>query len=174
MDGFLLARLACCLIFSVAINISDWRERRIRNWEACAFALAGLAVNLVGGGGAGFLHALGGGAVMLLLFPVFALRMLGAGDVKALMAVGCMAGLPMAFWILVYSIIGAGALALIVLLSRRNAPERLKRLWNYCKFCLLTRRLQPYTQTLGEDGSGFCFSFGITLGVLAALIESLV
>lgn len=169
----MLMRLTLCLVFSFYNNVTDLRTCKIRNRAVVLFALLALAINLAASGWRGLLSALGGGAVMLFLFPFFFLRMLGAGDVKALMAVGLMLGLPEAVWAMLYSLLGGGVIALGVLLFRKNGLARVKYFFSYCKICFLTQTLQPYAGKLEESNGGFRFSFGITLGLLALLAQTL-
>jgi len=166
------ARIGVCLAFSLYCNWTDWRETRVHNRAAAVFALLGPAWWGFTDGWRGMAGSLAGGAVMLALIPLFALRMLGAGDVKALMAVGLLLGFPEAGRALLYSLLGAGVAAACALAVRRNARARLRKLWDYMKCCWLLRKPLAYTQTLGEGGGGFHFTFGVTLGLLALLLET--
>ncbi len=165
-------RLGICLVFSLYSNWTDWREGRVHNRAVAVLALLGLAWRGFAAGWQGIGNALAGGAVMLALFPLFALRMMGAGDVKALMAIGFVLGFPLAVWALLYSILGAGAVALCMLAVRKNGRVRLRRLWDYLKSCWLLKTVLPYTQELKTEDGGFCFTFGITLGISALLLET--
>lgn len=169
----MLLRLILCGLFSAWNCVTDWRSYRIHNRVVVPFFLLGLGVNCLRSGWPGLLSALMGAAVMLLLFPLFALRVLGGGDVKALMAIGAMVGVPAAAEALVCSLLGGGAAALWVVLVRRNPADRLRQLLAYGKHCMLFQRLEPYD---GEaaPGGGFRFSFGIALGILIMLLRRLI
>lgn len=165
-------RLGACLIFSLYNNWTDWREGRVHNRTSVLMALLGLAWWCYDAGWRGLGASVAGGIVMFVLFPLFALRMLGAGDVKALMGTGFLLGFPAAVSALVYSLLGGGAAACCVLLLRRRGRERLGRLWTYFKNCWLLKKTLPYAQELGEGEGGFHFTFGISLGLLTLLLET--
>lgn len=164
-------RLGICIVFTLCSCWTDWESYRIRNRSVLLFALLGLAVNCLQSGTEGLLRSVGGFAVMLPLFALFAARMLGAGDVKALMTVGLILGWPLALRAVLYSLMCAGALAAAVLVVRRNGRERMNRLWLWCKNCWYSRGFISYGET--EPSGGFRFSFGILAGVLVLAAEEL-
>lgn len=168
----MLLRLVFCGVFSAWNCVTDWRSYQIRNRVVVPFFFLGLGINFLQSGLPGLWSALAGAALMLLLFPLFALRALGAGDVKALMSIGAMVGYPAAGEALVCSLLGGGIAALWVVLARRNLTARLRQFLSYCKRCVLTQRLEEYDRD-ACSGGGFRFSFGIALGVLLMLIRRL-
>lgn len=165
-------RLGVCLVFSLYNNWTDWKEGRVHNRMPVFMTLLGLAWWGFNAGWRGLGASAAGGAVMLALFPLFAFRMLGAGDIKALMGIGFLLGFPAAVFALAYSLLGGGAAACCVLLLRKNGRKRLGRLWIYFKNCWLLKKPLPYAQRLGEGEGGFRFTFGISLGLLAFLVET--
>jgi prepilin peptidase CpaA len=68
-------------VLLVIAAVSDWRTYRIPNWLTMGGAVVGLALNAFVTD-IGLLRALGGlGLGLVLLLPLWALRVLGAGDV---------------------------------------------------------------------------------------------
>lgn len=160
-------KIALCLLFALYNNFTDWQSWRISNQAVMLFVMLGLGVNTLCLGWQGLLLALAGGSVMLVLLPLFALRMLGAGDIKELLAIGCMLGWPTAPAVLLYSLLAAGILALAVLLLRRNFDQRRHYLLSYFKSCWLLGRPLPYNARLdNKEAAGFRFSFGVTGGLV--------
>ena len=168
----MLVKLCLCGMFSLYSCYTDWKNYRIRNWACGCLAAAGIAGNVLWFGWKGLLSALGGGAVMLCLFPLFALRMLGAGDVKALMAIGCVLGAGAAPQALLSSLLGAGVAAAVVVAARKNMWKRIGAFTAYLRSILQTGRAGPYQQHMDPDGV-FRFSYGIALGVFAMLAQEL-
>jgi len=166
-------KLALCVVFSIYANITDWKRCKIENRASVSFFVLGLVVQVIFGRVDGLLSGLGGVAVMLVTFPFFALRMIGAGDVKALMAIGAMVGWPAAGTILINTVLGSGAIAIVIMITRKNGKKRFRYVWEYLKLCFFTRSIQPYTQKLEAGEATFRFSFGITIGVLISLIQSM-
>ncbi len=167
-----LFRLVLCMVFSLWGNVCDWKAYRLPNYLTVVFFAVGVCLGGMSGGVWGFLTSLAGAAVMLCLFPLFALRMLGAGDIKALMAIGAMLGLAAAPRALVYSILGAGAVAFLVVLFRKNGVARLRTFAAYCIGICRGTGIRPYAGAL-DAGGRFRFSFGITLGIAAMLVQKL-
>ncbi len=105
----------------------DWRERILPNY----LTLGGAAVFLIwrcGWGGLPvLLNGLAGGviAALLLLIP-FLLRAAGAGDVKFLFAAGILAGTPAVFPMLFFISICGLLLGLIMQITGRVDPARVK------------------------------------------------
>jgi prepilin peptidase CpaA len=117
----LIAKVAAqplVLILVVALltaAVIDWRTYRIPNWLTVSGMLIGLVYNTVARwpDPSGFLLALAGLAVgLVVLLPVYALRVMGAGDVKLMAMVGAMVGLPDILWAVLYSLAAGGVAAL--------------------------------------------------------------
>lgn len=168
----MLVKLCLCGMFSLYSCYTDWKEYKIRNWACGCLAAAGIAGNALCFGWKGLLSALGGGAVMLCLFPLFVLRMLGAGDVKALMAIGCVLGAAAAPRALISSLLGAGVAAVVVVAARKNAADRMRAFAGYLRSVLQSGTVAPYQRNMDPNGV-FRFSYGIALGVLAMLAQEL-
>jgi len=100
----------------------DWRTMRIPNWLTVPGMAWGLYFSAIHGTsvGSGLLAgALGLVTGLLLLLPLFALRVLGAGDVKLLAMVGAFLGALATFKaLLVIGVVG-GVAALLFAVSHR-------------------------------------------------------
>ncbi|MES2481558.1 MAG: A24 family peptidase [Pseudomonadota bacterium] len=101
---------------------TDWRTMRIPNWLTVPGMAWGLYFSAIHGVsvGAGLLSgALGLATGLLMLLPLFALRVLGAGDVKLMAMVGAFLGALATFKaLLVIGIVG-GVAALLFAVSHR-------------------------------------------------------
>ena len=72
--------LLTVLVFAVA---ADFREMRISNRLIASGLMMGLALRILGEGGAGIVHFLVNISIpVILLFLLFQLRVIGAGDIK--------------------------------------------------------------------------------------------
>lgn len=163
-------KILLCLLYSLYNNYTDWKTYRLHNRAFLLFFALGIAVNAFAGGLGGVKDALLGGALMLILLPLFALRFMGAGDIKALIGVGTMLGFPAAAWSLAFSLIAAGVLAAGAMLLRGNARRRFRYLWEYLKSCWLTRGVLPYPEEARQKDGLIRFSFAITAGLLIQLV----
>jgi prepilin peptidase CpaA len=105
--------------------VIDWRTCRIPNWLTVGGMLFGLLYNAVAHGfTAGLLPALAGLAVgLVLLLPLYVLRVMGAGDVKLMAAVGAVLGAPAILYAVVCTFIAGGAAALLFALYHRSAQR---------------------------------------------------
>ncbi|MDP3822980.1 MAG: A24 family peptidase [Burkholderiales bacterium] len=106
----------------VMAAVIDWRTYRIPNWLTAGGMAFGLIYNSVIAqpwheGLLGALAGLGVGLVVLL--PVYALRVMGAGDVKLMAMVGAIVGLPDILHAVLYSLVVGGIAAIGFALHRR-------------------------------------------------------
>ena len=163
-------KILLCLLYSFYNDYTDWKTYRLHNRAFLVFFALGLAVNAFLGGLQGVKEALLGGAFMLLLLPLFALRFMGAGDIKELMGVGAMIGFPDAAWSLAFSLIAAGVLAVVLIVRRGNARKRFRHLWEYLKACWFTRSVLAYPEEARQKDGLLRFSFAITGGLLIQLV----
>jgi prepilin peptidase CpaA len=97
----------------------DFRSYRIGNKLVIPGAALGVLLNTILPEGSGFIEAIAGwGVGLLLLLPFYLLRTLGAGDVKLVAMVGAFVGLHEIFVVLLYIMITGGVLALLVAFFR--------------------------------------------------------
>lgn len=143
--------------------VQDLMTRKIKNSFNVAAALLGLLCVVVtrevtlAAALLGFCCALGAG---LLLWRLGAIR---AGDAKFFWCIGIIKGWK-AFWIaLICAILAGGVVALGILLVKRDARERFKRLWLHMKNMVLGRSYQRYE---AENPQEFPFSVPLAIGCL--------
>ncbi len=167
-----IAETAIILIFSV---FSDIKYSKILNKITLPGILTGLLTNFLFEGTKGAADSISGAALpVLLLFALFALRLLGAGDVKLFAAVGSVMGAGLVLRCMAYSMLSGGVIAVLFIAARKNAVERFKYLFTYLRLCFLTLKVCPY-QDFEKKGSGlFRFSYAAASGTLIALLADYV
>lgn len=163
----MILEFSLCAAFLILITVTDVRSYRIKNSVVLVFAIAGLIIRAIRGD---FLSGLLGMLLPLVLFPLFALRMLGAGDIKALCALGAMLGLRLCAWMLVFTFVSGGVIALLFMLFQKNAKERITYFIQYLRSCFLERRLRNYDFG-GSGKSYFRFAYAIACGVLCTAMQ---
>lgn len=161
------------LLLSLAI-ISDIKTYKIKNAIILTFLAAGLFTNFI----TGDLSLTSGSVIaaifpIILLFPLFILRMLGAGDIKLFSAVGAIWGIQFVFYSMIFSFLSGGVMALIIMLVNGSIRERGAYLLTYIKSCFLTCTLHSYSDfNKRQDGSHFRFSFAAACGSIITLFIS--
>ena len=105
----------------IAAAVIDWRTYRIPNWLTVGGMAFGLLYNAAAHGlTAGLLPALGGlGIGLVLLLPLYALRVMGAGDVKLMAMVGAFIGSSGILYAVLFTFIAGGVAALAFGIYRR-------------------------------------------------------
>ncbi len=117
---------ALLLVLLVTAAVIDCRTYRIPNWLTMGGAMLGLAVNAFTTE-PGWLSSLGGlGLGLVLMLPLWLLRMLGAGDVKLMAMVGAFVGVPEIFGALLFSLIAGGVAAACFAIGRRKSLQMLR------------------------------------------------
>ena len=107
----------------------DARTRRIPNWLTVSGFAIGVIANSVLSGLHGFLSAVeGAGLGLLILLPLVLMRAMGAGDWKLMGAVGAFVGPGMLLSILLCSVLVAGAMAVVVMIRARRVRMTLRNL----------------------------------------------
>jgi prepilin peptidase CpaA len=111
------------LVLLAAAAVIDWRTSRIPNWLTLGGLAIGLAYNAVAHGfQAGLLPALAGAAAgLVLLLPMYALRIMGAGDVKLMAMVGAFLGISQIAFAVICTFIAGGVAAVAFALYHRSA-----------------------------------------------------
>lgn len=111
----------------VLAAVIDWRTLRIPNWLTVSGMVYGLAISTIAapghqGAAMAALASLGGLALgLVVLLPLYALRVMGAGDVKLMAMVGAFLGLPSIGYALLYCLMAGGAFALFYVLYQNVA-----------------------------------------------------
>lgn len=167
VTGMLVTVSAICIY-------TDLRWGRIYNVVLGPALVAGLGYHLYTGGAAGFLFALKGfGLGLVLLLLPFALGGVGGGDVKFLAAVGALGGPAFVFKVFLCGALIGGVMALVTLVRSgelRGVLRKLGRMLYARLLCL------PAAETLGtlEEVGGSRLPYGVAfgLGVLAVLFFS--
>lgn len=162
--------LAVFILLAIAV-ISDLRTYRISNIVTFGFMLLGLVSNLIADGAKGMLFSFQGLMLPVIsLLLVYIMRAVGAGDVKLLSAIGAFMGSGFVFNVILYTFLCGGIIAALLILLRRNGPERLRNLLLYVKNCMLAMSLMEYSDlTERSDGSKFHFSPAIAFGTIMAM-----
>jgi prepilin peptidase CpaA len=161
-----IIRLVEIILLLLLAVYCDIRIYKIKNAIILLFTAAGLLTGFLSQGAHGLLMSLSGMLLpLILLFPLYALKMLGAGDIKLLCAVGSIAGSGTILYTIAYSFLAGGVIALAIMIIRKNGKQRIRCFLNYLKTCFLAQSFQPYGNFLGKsDGSKFRFSYAIACG----------
>lgn len=118
----LLMNILTISIFLLLLFVAVWQDYRgycIKNSLVFSGALLGILLNTFLPTGIGLLESfVGWGIGLLLLLPLYLLRMMGAGDVKLMAMVGAFVGSSNIFGVFLYTLIAGGVLALVVSLQR--------------------------------------------------------
>ena len=158
------------LVFLLLLAMSqDRKTYRIPNPVILGFVVLGFGISLYESGLQGVARALQAAVLpVLLLFPLFVLRMLGAGDIKLFSAIGALMGVGFVFGVMLAAFLCGGVLALLLMAARRNGAQRMRYFWGYIKNCFLTGSFPPYTDFAGKpEGVVFRFSYAIALGTMS-------
>lgn len=164
----MIVKSIICAVFLVLINITDIKGFKIKNKVVLPTIIIGLIYGLISNS---FLDSIYGMLIPLVLFPLYALKMLGAGDVKALCAVGAVLGFKLSVMTLLLTFVSGGVIALGFMLFNKNFKERFKNLFLYLKMSFFMRKMDKYNYGGGEK-SYFRFSFAITTGTILAIVNN--
>jgi prepilin peptidase CpaA len=166
----LLPDLVLAVLLVIAA-VSDWRTYRIPNFLTIGGALAGLVLNAFVTD-IGMLRALGGlGLGLVLLLPLWALRVLGAGDVKLMAMVGAFAGVPDVLVALVFSLIAGGIAAAGFALSRRKGLQMIRNVHETVVSSMVTivAGQAPSLAAMPSIGK-LPYAIGICMGCIAWMV----
>lgn len=156
-------------IYLVFICISDARERKIKNKHTIVLLLTGLLIGVME---KQMVSCLIGMALPLMLFPLFALRMLGAGDIKAFCAIGALVGWKLSLYTMAFSFISGGIMAICIMIVQANGTKRIRYFFNYLRSCFLTKKIQGYGFG-GNQNSWFRFSYAICTGTVLMFVNEI-
>lgn len=148
----------------------DLRQHKIKNFITLPAAVAGCALNLWDQGWLGLVAALQGWLVpVLLLILLYFINVMGAGDIKLFAAIGAIMGLPFALESFAYTVFIGSAIALVLLIRKKEFLGRMAGLSRYIKLTMLSGKLVPYGQK-GDTSSKFAFTIAIVPGTLVQLV----
>ncbi|TXI41423.1 MAG: prepilin peptidase [Nitrosomonas sp.] len=166
--------LPILMILSILLLIACWQDYhdyRINNKLILTGALLGISLNTFLFTQTGFLDSLAGlGLGLLLLLPLYLLRVMGAGDVKLLAMTGAFVGQNDIFGVFLYTLIAGGLLALMVLLRRGFLRRIIDNAILMCLLALSTPKSEwlkgNSSFSIGATGSSrkLPYAFAITTG----------
>lgn len=163
----MIIKMILCAIFLFLINMTDIKGFKIKNKVVFPTIIIGLIYALICHS---FLDGLYGMLIPLVLFPLYALKMLGAGDVKALCAIGAVLGFKLSVMTMLLTFISGGIIALGFMLFHKNFVARFQNLFRYFKNIFLMGKIEQYNYG-GSEKSYFRFSFAITAGTILAIVN---
>lgn len=163
----MIAKIIICAVFLILINFTDIKGFKIKNKVVLPTIIIGLIYGTICNS---FLDSVYGMLIPLVLFPLYALKMLGAGDVKALCAIGTVLGFKLSVMTMLLTFVSGGVIALGFMLFNKNFVERFKNLFNYLKMSFFMRKMDKYNYG-GSEKSYFRFSFAITTGTILAIVN---
>ncbi|KOP66777.1 peptidase A24 [Bacillus sp. FJAT-18019] len=118
-----------CAVYLIAAFFTDLRSMRIPNALTVSAMLSGLIYHSIVNGWEGLFFSLKGlCAGFLLLLLMYFIGAVGAGDVKLFGGIGALTGLWFTVQGIMYSVLFAGVIGLLILLWRREAIKRLRKL----------------------------------------------
>ena len=167
--GILIALLA-------AAAVIDWRTMKIPNWLTVGGMAWGLLYNAAHATSiaSGLTHsAVGLACGLLLLLPLWVLRVMGAGDVKLMAAVGAMVGLPGVLHAVLWSFIVGGIAAIGFALYRgalRQLASNVTAIAQSTAFATLAG-MRPTPSLAGQPSVGkLPYGASIAVGTTAFLV----
>lgn len=154
----------------------DIREHRIPNWwilsgGVCGFLLCVLGAS-DGGGSLGVwktavMYILRLSVTIVVLFPLFLIRVMGAGDIKMMALMVGNLGFLNGAAAIGYGFAAGAILGLVKVLLQRNLQRRLMILTAYIRRLFLTKEIVPYYQAERDRREGVIpFAVCLLLGFL--------
>jgi prepilin peptidase CpaA len=169
------ASLLALLLVAAAV---DLRTYKIPNWLTGAGLLLGLVCSTVLATPpySGLLGGLGGiVTAMLVLLPLYAIRVLGAGDVKLMCAIGAFLGALGTLQAILFTFIAGGIVAVVFALSRGELQRMVANVKNTVQFMVFavmggvqpTAAIEPGA-SIGKLPYGVSIAAGTAAYLLAA------
>lgn len=116
------------------------------------FVLLGLLIQIYQGGLLGLGKGLGALMIpMVILFPLFLLRMLPAGDIKLFGAIGALTGITFVAHTFIYGFFIAGLYGLLLFIRHKIFLERMTYFYRYILRLILTKHYEPYHKTTQKN-----------------------
>lgn len=170
-------RSASLVTLLVVAGVIDFRTMRIPNWLTYGGAVFGLLFNAVVPAPVqpGVLWALGGLALgLVLLLPLYALRVMGAGDVKLMAMVGAFLGVSATLNAVVFTFIAGGAAALVFALWHRalgRMAVNVRELVQWMAFAAAAG-LRPAAAAPAASVGKLPYGISICVGTIASLVAT--
>lgn len=150
----LVIKYAVVLILLILSLFTDTKNYKIKNSIILFFAIAGFTLNCIQSGFTGIINWFIGLAVpMIVLFVLFALRMLGAGDIKLIAVIGGLLGLDFLIKSSLYILMIAGVMALIKMMINRNLVIRFRHFFDYIHNIIINKQIGIYDEINTKDRS---------------------
>lgn len=150
------------LVVSFFAFLQDIRMHKIKNWYILLTLTIGLVYQFLSGNAiAGIL----GAATGMLFYPLFMLRLMGAGDVKMFCVLGAWVAVPLAFRLIVCCVLVNGAVALVIMLLRKNGRAVFYNFWLWIKNCFFARGYIPMVDVVDQSDK-YPYMIGVFLGVI--------
>lgn len=150
--------------------ITDIKSMKIPNKITVPAMCLGVFIHILLDGYTGFWRALEGGAVgfgiMLILYLCGAV---GGGDVKLFGAIGTWVGTYLTLTTMMYSIFVAGLIGIVILLWRREALQRIKRVFVSIFGAIMLKSIVPI-QANAKGQLQFPFMLAVLPGAVIAFL----
>lgn len=158
------------LVLAASALKNDIKSYKIPNKLNAMFVVLGLGLWLI----IGNVKASAIGLIFpMILFPLFAFRMIGAGDIKLFCAIGAIVGFPHIISVMAYSIIFNGLIA-VVLMFYRESYSGFKKMFFWFKHSILFGTFMEYQSLDKNNKSIFRYAYGITLGCVYYIVTDLI
>lgn len=166
--------LPMLMILSILLLIACWQDfhdYRIKNNLIIIGTIFGIALNTFLSADTGFLDSTAGlGLGLLLLLPLYLLRVMGAGDVKLLAMTGAFVGPHDIFWVFLYTLVAGGLLALVVSLRHGVLRRMIDNVILMCLLALSTQKSEllkgnfSFSTDAPESAGKLPYALAITVG----------
>lgn len=169
--GLCFKTILIMILVTLAV-IDDLQNQKVKNELTFIFAIIGIVYNIGFYGLQSFYFSvLGLIAPLLILLPLYAVKMLGAGDIKLFCSIGAFVGSKLILLNIAYSFFAGAIIAFFIMLIRKNAFLRFKYFFNYIKSCLLCMEVMPYADfTAQKDGTKMHFTIPIALSTIIVIL----
>ncbi len=155
-----------CVLFSLIAMIMDIKWEKVSNQWIFLGWTAGAVCGTVQGGLTGAARFLFGAIVpVIILFPLFAARMLGTGDIKLFSVLAGFMELGVLLRCMLLSFLIGGVIALPVLIFRCGVRERLRYFGSYLADYFRTGKAGAYLRP-GRHPENIHFTIPIFISVL--------
>ncbi len=166
--------LPMLVVLSILLMIACWQDfnkYRIKNNLIVTGTVFGIALNTFLSAETGFLDSITGlGFGLILLLPLYLLRIMGAGDVKLLAMVGAFVGQHAIFEVFLYTLIAGGLLALIFSLCQGALRRMINNITLTCLLALSAPKSEwlkgnsPFSVDASQSAGKLPYAIAITVG----------